>query len=158
VEVAVTVTTDVLTGIAQLIADAGLGSWNPGGIYALTDTGVFLKTMPDGTGVPDRCVTLNLIPVTANVSMPFGQYFLQVACRGQRNKPLDVDDIADPIFDILQGLTGQTFGVTRIAQLRFVSGTPMGQDSNVRWERADRYMADINTAPTILRPSGGSWD
>lgn len=153
-----TVTKDVLTGIAQLIADAGLASWNQDGVYALADTGIFLKTMPDGTGIPDRAVTLNLIPVTADVSMPFGQYFLQVACRGQRNKPLDVDDIADPIFDILQGLTGQTFGVTRIAQLRFVSGTPMGQDGSTRWERADRYMADIDTAPTILRPEGGSWD
>jgi hypothetical protein len=69
-----------------------------------------------------------------------------------------VDDIADPIFDILQGLTAQTFGATRIAQLRFVTGTPMGQDANVRWERADRYLADIDTAPTILRPEGGSWD
>lgn len=153
-----TVTEDVLVGVAELIAAADLASWNPVGIYPLSATAIFLKTMPDGDGIPDRVVTLNLIPVTADVSMPYGTYFLQVACRGQRNDPLDVDRVADPVFDVLHGLTGVIFGATRVTQLRFQSGTPMGQDANTRWERADKYLADIDSAPTILRPQGGSWD
>lgn len=153
-----TVTEDILTGVAELIATAGIGVWNPDGVYALTDTGIFLKTMPDGTGIPDRVITLNLIPVTANVSIPFGSWFLQVACRGVRNNPLDVDRIADPIFDVLHGLTDITFGASHLTQLLFHTGAPMGQDANTRWERAEKYLADIDSPPTILRPEGGSWD
>lgn len=153
-----TVTEDVLVGVAELIAAAELASWNPPGVYPLSATGIFLKTMPDGDGVPDRVVALNLIPVTADPVNPYGQYFLQVACRGNRNDPLDVDRIAEPIFDVLHGLTNQTFGGTHIIQFLFHTGTPMGQDALTRWERADKYLADIDSAPTILRPQGGSWD
>ena len=153
-----TVTEDVLTGVANLIATAGFGVWNPAGTYALTDTGIFLKTMPDGAGIPDRVITLNLVPVTANISFPYGTWFLQVACRGNRNDPLDVDRVADPVFDILHGLTNRMFGATHLTQLFFHTGSPMGQDANTRWERADKYLAGIDSPATILRPTGGSWD
>lgn len=153
-----TVTEDVLTGVAELIAAAGIAEWDPSGTYPTTSTGIFLKTMPDGAGIPDRAVALNLIPVTANPSIPFGSSFLQVACRGVRNDPLDVDRLADPIFDILHGVTGRVLGSARIAQLLFHTAAPMGQDANTRWERADKYLAVIDSPPTILRPEGGSWD
>lgn len=152
-----TVTRDLLTGFAALIATAGLGVWNPDGVYALTDTGIFLKTMPDGAGIPDRVIVLNVIPLTDQVVAPDGLIMLQVACRGLRNNPLDVDDVADPIFDLIQNATYLTFGETTVVQVRRTSSVPMGQDANVRWERADKYYLDYSQHPTNLRPSGG-WD
>ncbi|OYV64455.1 MAG: hypothetical protein B7X07_06370 [Actinobacteria bacterium 21-64-8] len=152
-----TATSDVLTGIAQLIAGAGIATWNPTGSYALTDTGILMKIMADGTGVPDRVVVLNLIPLTDEVSNPLGRSMLQVAGRGLRNDPLDVDALMDPIFDLLHGRTGDVFGTVTVVQMFRTSSVPMGEDALTRSERADKFYLDIAAAPTALRPAGGSW-
>lgn len=150
-----TVTTDVLAGYAALIAGAGLGVWNPSGVYAVTDLAIYVKTMPDGAGIPDRCVVLNLIPLTDEVNVPVGRSILQVAARGARNNPLDVDTILDPIFDLLQNRTNDIFGATTVVQCLRMGSVPMGEDANVRQERADKYNLDISYAPTVLRPVSG---
>lgn len=146
-------TRDILNGVRDLITAAGLGIWTTG-VPLPTDTPIVFKTMPDS---PDRVIVLNVIPQTDNPSMPFGQALLQVACRGLRNRPLDVDDISDPIFDLLQGLTNQTFADTTVVQFRRISSVPMGQDDTTRWERADHFMLDVDYPPTILRPVQGAW-
>lgn len=153
-----TVTRDLLTGYAALIATAGIAVWNPSGVYRTTDTGIYVKTMPDGDTIPDRCVVLNVVPLTDDISMPVGRVMIQVAGRGARGNPFDVDDILDPIFDLLQGRTGDTFGSTTVDQIFRQSSVPMGQDTQARWTRADKYFADLAVAPTVLRPAGGSWD
>lgn len=153
-----TTTRDILTGYAALIAGAGIGVWNPAGVYQTTDTGIFLKTMPDGTTVPDRCVVLNVIPLTDDIVMPQGRVLIQVAGRGARNNPLDVDDILDPIMNLFQGRTNDVFGSTTVIQLFRQGSVPMGADDLWRWTRADKYFADLGVAPTSLRPAGGAWD
>lgn len=153
-----TVTRDLLTGYAALIDGSGIGVWNPSGVYATTDTGIFVKTMPDGDTIPDRCVVLNVVPLTDDISMPVGRVMIQVAGRGVRGNPFDVDDILDPVFDLIQGRTGDTFGTTTVDQIFRQSSVPMGQDAQARWTRADKYFADLAVAPTVLRPAGGSWD
>lgn len=153
-----TVTRDLLTGYAALIDGSGIGVWNPSGVYRTTDTGIFVKTMPDGDTIPDRCVVLNVVPLTDDISMPVGRVMIQVAGRGVRGNPFDVDDILDPVFDLFQGRTGDTFGTTTVDQIFRQSSVPMGQDAQARWTRADKYFADLAVAPTVLRPAGGSWD
>lgn len=153
-----TVTRDLLTGYAALIDGSGIGVWNPSGVYRTTDTGIYVKTMPDGDAIPDRCVVLNVVPLTDDISMPVGRVMIQVAGRGVRGNPFDVDDILDPVFDLFQGRTGDTFGTTTVDQIFRQSSVPMGQDSQARWTRADKYFADLAVAPTVLRPAGGSWD
>lgn len=153
-----TVTRDLLTGYAALIATAGIGVWNPSGVYRTTDTGIYVKTMPDGDTIPDRCVVLNVIPLTDDVSIPAARVLIQVAGRGARGNPFDVDDLLDPIFDLFQGRTGDTFGTTRVIQLFRNGSVPMGQDTQARWTRADKYFADIDVAATTLRPDGGFWN
>lgn len=152
-----TTTRDILTGYAALIAAAGIGVWNPSGVYQTTDTGIYVKTMPDGDTIPDRCIVLNVIPLTDDVSIPFGRVMIQVAARGQRGDPFDVDDILDPVFDLMQGRIGDTFGDTSVAQVFRSGSVPMGQDSQSRWTRADKYFADLDVAPTVQRPAGGFW-
>lgn len=155
-----TVTRDILTGYAGIIAAAGIGTWSsdPSVVYPTTGTGIYAKTMPDGDTVPDRCIVLNVVPLTDDISMPVGRVMMQIAARGVRGDPFDVDDILDPVFDLLQGRTGDTFGATTVDQIFRQSSVPMGQDSQARWTRADKYFADLAVAPTVLRPAGGSWD
>lgn len=148
---------DVMVGIAGMLNTAGVGKFNPSGVYQTTDTGIIFKIMPDGTGVPDRVIVLNAFVLTADVSLPVDRVVLQVALRGVRNNPLDVDDLGDQIFTVLHGATYQTFGSTVAAQILFSTSVPMGEDALTRSTRADRYFIDIDAAPTNLRPIGGSW-
>lgn len=150
-------TEEVLTGYASLLAGAGLADWNPDGTYTLSQTGILMKIMADGTGVPDRVVVLNLVPLTDEISNPLGRSMLQVAGRGVRNDPLDVDRLMDPIFRFLHGRTGDVFGSVTVVQMFRISSVPMGEDALTRSERADKYYLDIAAAPTALRPAGGSW-
>lgn len=153
-----TTTRELLSGMAQLIADANIGSWNPSGVYATSDTGIYMKTMPDGDTIPDRCIVLNAVPVSDDWSQPEGQIMVQVACRGSRGNPLDVDDIADAIFDVFQSRLGDVFGTTTVIQITRKGAVPMGQDAQFRWTRADKYFADVSVAATTRRPNGGFWD
>ncbi|WP_200930842.1 hypothetical protein, partial [Microbacterium sp. Leaf351] len=69
----------------------------------------------------------------------------------------DVDDLLDPIFTVLHGLTGITVGSQTVIQcLRRISA-PMGTDQSKRWERADQYYLDVDAPPTDLRPERGAW-
>jgi hypothetical protein len=153
----VTATSDILTGIAQLIAGASLATWNPSGTYTTNQTGILMKIMADGAGVPDRVVVLNLVPLTDEISNPRSRKMLQIAGRGVRNQPLDVDALMDPIFDLLHGRKGDIFGSVTVMQMFRTSSVPMGEDALVRSERADKYYLDIADVPTALRPAGGSW-
>jgi len=146
------VTDDLLNGHATLIAGAGLGVFNPSGVYASSDLAIFLKIMPDA---PDRCIVLNWIPLTDEVNIPEGSGLLQIAARSARNNPIDVDNILDPIFDLLQNKTGYTLGATTVDQCLRVGAVPMGQDSLVRFERADKYTLTVAQTPTTLRPYSG---
>jgi hypothetical protein len=148
----VSVTNDILTGYSNLIASASLGVFKTSGVYLASDLGIYWKIMPDA---PDRVIVLNLIPLTDEVNMPLGRSILQIAARGARNKPIDVDDILDPIFDLLQNRTNDIFGATTVVQCLRMGSTPMGQDENVRFERADKYDLDLSQAPTALRPVSG---
>lgn len=151
------VTEDVLVGYANIIAAAGLATFNPSGVYQVTDTALLFKILSDGATFPDRAVVLNLIPLTDDISIPQGRSMLQVVGRGLRNQPVDVDRLMDPIFDLLQGRRNDIFGQTVVDQIYRTSSIPMGEDAMVRTERADKYYLDIAYAPTSLRPAGGSW-
>lgn len=148
-------TKELLTGIAELLAGAGIGlTWNPSGVYTAGQTGIFMMFVPQS---PDRCVVLSLVDTGDDPSMPLGSKMLQVRGRGARNDPLDVAEVLDPIFDVLHGRTNLVIGGQTIIQaLRRVSA-PLGGDSLVRFERADQYYMDVDAAPTALRPAGGSW-
>lgn len=142
-------TRDLLTGLAQMIADTGIGVFNPSGIYAATDTGIIFKNMPSK---PDRCIVLTMVPLTDMTTIPVGKVLVQVRTRGLPNNPLDVDDLGDAVFDLLQGVTDVTLGSAHIIQCLRNSSVPMGVDSAQRWERVDHMYVDMDYPPTPLRP------
>ncbi|MCI1914647.1 MAG: minor capsid protein [Bifidobacteriaceae bacterium] len=147
-------TSDVLEELAKLLSAAGVGIWKDSTSYDANDTAIFMKTMPES---PDRCIVLNLTPVTDNATLPTGTMLLQVACRGSQSKPLDPDDLCDQCFDVLHGLTDHMCGDCTIVQANRISSASMGDDDTKRWVRADQYELDVDYPPTNLRPIRGAW-
>lgn len=147
-------TRDLLTGLAQMINDSGIAVYDPSGVYTAGQTGIIFKNVPT---TPDRVVVLTAVPFTDLTMVPAGLVLVQVRTRGLPNNPLDVDDLGDAVFDLLQGLRDQTFGTVHIIQCLRKSSVPMGQDSSKRWERVDHMYTDLDFPATVNRPSGG-WD
>lgn len=147
------VTSDLLTGIAQMIAGAGLGiTYSPTGVYTSGQTGIFMKIMP---AAPDRVVTLTAVNQGDDITDPFGQIMVQVRGRGLPNKPVDADDLLDGIFTILHGTKGLVFGSMTVDQCNRKVSIPMGADTSQRWERIDQYYLDASFPATANRPDGG---
>lgn len=144
---------DVIDGIAQLIAGAGLATYNPVGVYTAGQTGILMKAV---TPTPDRIVTLTAYQVSDNVTLSETRFGVQVRLRGTAD-PRDVDELGDGIFSVLHGLTGVTFGTVFAEQILRQSSITLGQDASKRWERADAYYVDAALPPTNNRPNGGSW-
>lgn len=129
--------TNLATGFAQLLAASGVGTWNPAGMYASTDTGIVLKVMPT---VPDNAITLSTYPVTDDPTTADTVTGLQVKTRSGGQDPRPVDDLADEVFDQLQGLHGVTLSTgVRVLEVEHKGGSSLGQDDLKRWARVDNY-------------------
>jgi hypothetical protein len=139
-----TSTRDLLTGLAQMLADTGIAVFNPSGLYQPTDTAVVFKSAPSA---PDRVITLTCVPLTDGVATPLSQWLVQAYVRGRAGDPMDVEDLADAVWDLWQGAI----------QIRRQGSVGNGQDDSKRWTRIDRYIIDLDTAPTPNRPDNG-WD
>jgi hypothetical protein len=149
------VTSDLLTGLAVKLAAAGLGiTWSPSGVYTAGQTGAWMKILP---AAPDRAVVLNAVVQGDDISIPLSRVMVQVRGRGLPNKPLDVDDLMDSISDVLHGSTNLTFGTVHVTQMNRLISIPNGMDDMKRWERIDQYYLDVDVPPTANRPAGGSW-
>lgn len=145
-------TADLLHGLAQMLADAGVVTYNADGTpYTSGQTGVLFKDMaPD----PDRIVVLS--PFNANSDQPLitlGRQPVQVRCRGNAD-PLDVDTLADDVFTVLHGATNLTFGSVHVVQILRVNSIPLGVDEqSLRWERSDNYDIDVDLPTSANRPT-----
>jgi hypothetical protein len=147
-------TRDLLTGLAQIIADSSIAVYDPVGAYAATDTGVVLMKLPS---TPDRVVALWAVPLTDGTMTPIGQTLIQVRTRGLPDQPLDTEDLGDAVFDLLHGIRNHPLGSVNIIQILRKSSIPNGQDNSKRFERIDHFYADIDYPPTTNRPAMG-WD
>lgn len=144
-----------LTELGEYLAGAGLGlSWNPDALYTAGQLGIWTKLMP---AAPDRAVVINVVWGGDDITMPRSQPMIQIRARGAAGKPLDVDDILDPIAATLHGKTNLPLGGFMVVQINRRVVAPLGADESKRWERADQYYADVDVPPTINRPEGGSW-
>lgn len=151
---------DLLDGLAQTIATAGIASYATSGVYATSQTGVYFSQMPPGAeGQPpgtDRAIVLTAYSVGDAVGLPMGQIGVQIRTRGTPD-PRDVNALADPIYLLLQGLTNVTFGSCHVIQMLRKSSIPMGQDVNRRWELSQNFVCDVDLPASVNRPLGGSY-
>lgn len=138
-------TTSLLTGLAQHLADNGVGLWRPTGTYVAGETGIVLAAMPPD---PDRIVCLTAYPVSSRPDTADATVAVQVRTRAGKD-PRDVADLSDEVYELLHGATHLIFGGVPVVQILHRSGVPMGRDSRDRWERSDNYYVDA------IRPSAG---
>ncbi|MFF2621300.1 minor capsid protein [Oerskovia jenensis] len=129
-------TSDLLTGLAEHLTHAGLGlTWRPTGVYAASETGILLQTVPP---TPDRVVVLAPYPVTAGARSDVVQG-VQVRCRAAPGSPTPVFDLDDAIYRVLHGAEHLRLGPVLVAHAWRASATPLGPDQNRRHETSSNY-------------------
>ena len=137
--------TNLLTGIAQLLAAAGLGTWRDTGVYTAAETGIVMDTVPQS---PDRVITLTDYVVSDDPTLSDSVIGVQVRTRLGGQDPRPVKDLDGAIFNVLHGLESVTLtGGVHIVSMVRRSGASLGQDANNRWMRSSNYYA------TVWRPS-----
>ena len=140
---------DLLTGIAQTLADAGVGTYRTDGTaYAAGETAIVFGELPT---TPDRAIALSLYAATDAPVQNLSTVRAQLMFRGAVNANLDVGDLATEAFGVLQGMTARDYGTAHVIQAGRISAVPLGQDANKRYTRADNYQIDVNTPYTAYR-------
>ena len=129
-------TTDLLGGLAALIADAGLAVFSPDGVYGADETGVIFTVLPDQ---PDRAIVLTAYPVE-DTDLTDAITGIQARMRCGRD-PRDVENLADDLFALLHNRRGLALKGVPVALIWRQSQAPMGQDTHGRQEIAANYYA-----------------
>ncbi len=142
-------TTALITGLAQMISNAQIGVYRPLGGYLGTDTAIFLKSLPEA---PDRAIAVTAYSSSDMVKINESTVRVQLWFRGVRDLSTDVDDLADDVFDLLQGMEHFDLGDVHVIQIYRVSSGQLGTDLSKRSERTDNYALDINVPTTPGRP------
>lgn len=139
---------DFLTGIAQMIADNGIASYKPSGVYSAAETAIVFGGWPQA---PDRCITLNYTPVTDQTMAAFGRGILDIGYRGAAGDPFGPSDMAVPVFELIHGMRQHTLGTSHVIQILRDHVAPMESDGNRRNKRFDLYYVDLASPPTEHR-------
>jgi hypothetical protein len=135
-------TSDLLIGLAERLAAQGVGAWNPAGVYAAGQAGIYIAVMPPGNEADsgrDRAIVLTDYDPNGGNSSGDVAPRVQVRCRGLRNDPFSAIDLAAAVRDAIDGLAHVTFGSVEVSGVNHISGVPMGIDGNHRHERSDNY-------------------
>ena len=143
-------TSDLLTGLAAYLAGAGIGvTYRTSTPYLATETGVVFGLYPTS---PDRCVAMTAYVATDEPKVALSHIRVEFALRGIPNNSLDVGDLGDAIFGVVQGAEDLTFGTAHVVQaLRKISAGG-GTDANKRSMRSDSYDLDLDVPITPGRP------
>ncbi|RGC68422.1 hypothetical protein C5N14_13630 [Micromonospora sp. MW-13] len=142
-------TSRLLTGLAEHLAAAGVGVWRDTGVYDPAQTGIVIRSVPPS---PDRLITLAAYPVgSANPGVADHQLGVQIRVRAGAD-PRDCDDLADAVYDLLDGAAGLTLRGIAVVQVWRQSYTSLGDDSNGRWSRSENYYLDT------MRPTARNTD
>src|SRR5690606_22439626 len=119
--------------------DAGVGVWRTSGIYTAGETGIVIRAVPQ---TPDRVITLAAYPLGTGIpGVADHQTAVQIRIRGTTD-PRVCDDLADAVYEALDGLGNVTLDGVDVVQAWRQSYTSLGQDSNGRWERSENYYLD----------------
>lgn len=133
---------DVANGLAQLLADADLGTWNPD---AAGGTIVRGSLPPDTLGIGIQTYRAGDDDPAHPTTQLRVQFWLRAA-------DIDtLDDLDSGIYDVLMGLSGSVFGGTHLTDTGAISAVPMGLDGQGNPERACSYRLELDLPATALR-------
>ncbi|MFI6485155.1 minor capsid protein [Nonomuraea sp. NPDC050663] len=143
---------DLLTGLHEVLADAGVGHWNPSGIYTANQVGLTIGGLPPS---PDRAISAAVYGTGRagdDIAEPDSSMQVQFRIRGTGD-PRTVDDLADGLFDTLHGASDVVLptGVLLLLASRKIVA-PLDKDSNGRHLRADSYELLVHR-PSPHRPA-----
>lgn len=140
----------LLDGLAQYLADRGIGVYDPNGGAEAADWAIFMEHLPSS---PDRAIALTLYGGRAPDSRnPWDFPRLQVRVRGT-NDPRDSHAKADAVYSLLHGLSSTPLpgGIWLSLATGVQSGPmPIGVDGNARHEHVVNFELSI-TNPTAHR-------
>lgn len=144
-------TGNLLAGVAELLAAAGAGVWQPdGSAYADGDTALVVGALPQG---PARAVALSLYPVTDHPVLNDVVVGLQARIRGAAaGDTRPTSDTADDLYQALHGLRNLRVGGIDVVQITRQSGAQLGPDASGRDERTENYYIQA------ARPTAGRID
>lgn len=132
----VTYTRDFLTGVAELLDGAGVGVWSPSAPVPDGATAITIKRQGDQ---PDRCVTLTPYVPRATEGRDLTVLGVQAICRGLPGDPLDVDDLADAVYNALHELTDEQIGYASVGISWRASHGHLDVDANGRYRTTSNF-------------------
>lgn len=142
-------TSQLLTGLAEHLADASIGTWQETGAYAAGVTGICIRAVPQ---TPDRTITLATYPIGSNLpGLADHLVGVQIRVRGGTD-PRECEDLADAIYTELDGLAGARWSGIPIVQVTRQSYSSLGTDANGLWERSENYYVQA------MRPTSNNTD
>ncbi|MEU0084893.1 minor capsid protein [Streptomyces sp. NPDC006274] len=138
-------TSDLVSGLAELMTTAGIGVYRPDGVFAADDTGITLGTVPEA---PDRLLCLSPYPVE-DTGLTDAITAVQVRMRAGHD-PTALADLADDVFDLLHGREGFYLRTVRVGLAWRQSQALMGQDEHGRMElSANYYLRTSRSSPHL---------
>jgi hypothetical protein len=128
-------TTDLIDGMAQHLAAAGVGTYRESGVYEASETAITDTALP----LVDRAVVLTAYDSQDSDRVPDCTVMVQVRCRGTKD-PRICAALDDDVYAALHGLRTQHWGTATVLLIRRDSAAVLGPDSQGRHERTSNYV------------------
>jgi hypothetical protein len=137
---------DLLQGVAELLAAAGIGVYNPSGPLPAGATGLVLGRMPDG---PDRAIALNPYPVADDDSTD-SVTGIQARMRTGTDITALVQ-LANDVFNVLHNRRDYRVRGVQVEVSWRNSQAWIGQDARGRMElTGNYYFRTVRSGPHLI--------
>ena len=145
-------TSDILTGLAQLLDAEGIGTWRAdNSAYQADEVAIILGVPPQS---PDRVITLAPYSASDDPTLSDTSQAVQLRFRGAPNTGvLPVLGLVDGAFDVLQNRSRFWLGATFVVQCHRQSQAYLGSDENQVGKLNHRHEFTSNYYFDIWRPS-----
>lgn len=140
-------TTDLLDGLARLIAGAGVGVYRDTGIYTTGEVGITVTAVPDQ---PDQIIAITPYDVDSTSGTTDVVQGVQFRFRAGPD-PRVVIDREDVVFELLHGREHTEVGGVHVALTWRQSSAWIGKDPRGRNElTANYYLRAVRPAPLLI--------
>jgi hypothetical protein len=134
----------LLIGIAELLGNAGAGTWSPNAAVSDPGTGIYVIRMPEE---PVKIISVRTYDGDDDPKLTEMTQMVQVRTRGGKN-PLEALALADSAYRVLHGLRGVFVCAAEplhIVQMYRESEADVGPDTLGRFERTENYTVQLNS-------------
>lgn len=140
-------TTSLLTGLAELLADEGVGVWRPTGVYTTGEVGITVTAVPD---TPDQIIALTPYDVDSTSGTQDLVQGVQMRFRAGPD-PRTVIDREDRVFELLHMRAHTRLGGVLVNLMWRQSQAWIGADGRGRQElTANYYLRVSRPAPHLI--------